>query len=144
MLKMPLVPMFTFWAAFVNGACVPAATPDAEARKSAQTEIEMFQSFLREPLCEQAAVKYQLAGDYSTIGDFDKAIALARDVAEADAGFDFPLQTPFAAGPSSPFKPLAACPEFTEIAEAVQAKHPPVHLSNEAFTIRDRRLIRKD
>jgi hypothetical protein len=141
MLKMVLVPLFAFGVPLVDGACVPAATPNADERKSAQTEIEMFRSFLYQPLCEQVAVKYQLAGDYAIIGDFDKAIALARDVAEADAGFDFPLETPFAAGPFSPFKPLADCPEFNQIAEGVHAKHPPVHLSTEAFTIPDRTLV---
>lgn len=86
-------------------------------------------------------MKYQLAGDYAIIGDYDKAIGLAREVAEADAGFDFPLETPFPPGPFSPFKPLANCLEFTQIAGAVQAKHPPVNLSARAFVIPDRMLV---
>jgi hypothetical protein len=75
--------------------CVPSATPDAAARQAAEAEIPRFQSFLGQSLCEQVAVKYQLAGDYAIIGEFDKALALAQEVADADQGFDFPVDTPF-------------------------------------------------
>jgi len=119
MLKLVLVAMFAFWASFVAGTCVPSATPDSAAQNAAQTEIGLFQSFLHQRLCERVAVKYQLAGDYAIIGDFDKAIGLAREVADADAGFDFPLDTPFPVGPFSPFKALANCPKFTPIADRV-------------------------
>jgi hypothetical protein len=75
MLKLVLVAMFAFWASFVAGTCVPRVTPDPAVQKAAQTEIGLFRSFLQQPLCEQVAVKYQPAGDYAIIGDFDKAIA---------------------------------------------------------------------
>jgi hypothetical protein len=65
MLKIVLVGTSAFWASFVAGSCVSSASPDPSAWKAAQTEIELFQSFLRQPLCEQVAVKYQLAGDYA-------------------------------------------------------------------------------
>ncbi|MBV8815175.1 MAG: SMP-30/gluconolactonase/LRE family protein [Verrucomicrobia bacterium] len=113
--------------------CVPSATPDPAAGKAARTEIATFESFLTEPLCERMAVKYQLASDYAIIGDFDKTIALAAEVAQADQGFDFPL--------NREFKVLEDCPEFIRIADAVHSAHAPVHHAAYAFTIDDPRLI---
>jgi hypothetical protein len=75
--------------------CVPTATPDPVAAKAAQVEIEAMKPFLAEPLCEQIAVKYQLATDYAATGDLAKTLSLAKEVAEADVGFDFPLDGAF-------------------------------------------------
>jgi hypothetical protein len=97
-------------------SCVPSATPDPVASKTARAEIAVFESFLKEPLCESLAVKYQLASDYVIAGDYQKTIALAAEVAQADQGFDFPLDREF--------KPLAACPEFVKIADSIHASHP--------------------
>lgn len=115
------------------GSCVPTATPDPVASKTARAEIAVFESFLKEPLCETVAVKYQLASDYATAGDYQKTIALAAEVAQADRGFDFPLDREF--------KPLATCPEFVKIGDSIHASHPPVERSVAAFTVDDPRLI---
>src|ERR1700726_4151966 len=82
--------LFAF-ASSLRGSCVPSAMPDPAASAAAQTEMKAFEPFLREPLCEQIAVKYQLATDYATIGNVDKTIELAQEVAKAEQGFDFPL-----------------------------------------------------
>jgi hypothetical protein len=115
------------------GSCEPSATPDPVASKTARAEIAVFESFLKEPLCETVAVKYQLASDYATAGDYQKTIALAAEVAQADQGFDFPLDREF--------KPLAACPEFVKIGDSIHGSHPPVERSVAAFTVDDPRLI---
>ena len=141
MLRIALIAMLALSSSFVSGACVPSTTPDQAARKTAEAEIPTFQAFLNEPLCEHIAVKYQLAGDYAIIGDFDKTFELAKEVAQADQGFDFPIDSPFDAGQFAPFKLLANCPEFTQIADTVRALHPPVHQSTSAFVIPDRTLI---
>ena len=117
----------------ILGSCVPSATPDRVASRTARAEIAVFESFLREPLCETVAVKYQLASDYVVAGDYQKTIALAAEVAQADQGFDFPLDREF--------KPLATCPEFVKIADSIHALHPPVQRSVAAFTVDDPRLI---
>src|SRR5262245_12082147 len=65
------------------GSGVPSATPDPVASKATRAEIAVFESFLKEPLCETVAVKYQLASDYVIAGDYQKAIALAAEVAQA-------------------------------------------------------------
>jgi len=113
--------------------CVPTATPDPVAVKAAQAEIAAIQPFLTEPLCEQIAVKYDLASDYAVAGDLTKTLSLAKEIAEADVGFDFPLD--------GAFKPLADCKGFKLIAKPVHARHPPVHHSIFAFRIDDRMLI---
>ena len=95
--------------------------------------MKAFEPFLREPLCEQIAVKYQLAADYAAIGNVDKTIALAQEVAQAEQGFDFPLD--------GAFKLLGKCPDFLRIADDVHALYPPVHQSVPAFTFDDRMLI---
>jgi hypothetical protein len=118
---------------FSFGNCLPAATPDPEAVAAARAEIRAFEPFLREPLCEQIAVKYQLSTDQATIGNLDKTIELAEEVAQADQGFDFPID--------GIFKPLANCPDFIRIADRVRAQHPQVHRSVSAFTIDDQMLI---
>jgi hypothetical protein len=115
------------------GACVPAATPSPAVVTTAHSEIIYFERFLREPLCEQIAVKYQLATDYASIGEVAKTIALAEEVAQADQGFDFPLD--------GAFKLLANCPDFTRIADKVNRLYPTVHQSVSAFTVDDRFLI---
>jgi hypothetical protein len=80
---------------FSYGNCLPAATPDPAAVAAARTEITAFEPFLREPLCEQIAVKYQLSTDQAIIGNLDKTIELAEEVAGADQGFDFPIDRVF-------------------------------------------------
>jgi SMP-30/Gluconolactonase/LRE-like region len=120
-------------ASSLRGGCVPSAMPDPAASAAAQTEMKAFEPFLREPLCEQIAVKYQLATDYATIGNLDKTIELAQEVARAEQGFDFPLD--------GAFKLLGNCPDFLRIADDVHALYPPVHHSVSAFTFDDRMLI---
>jgi SMP-30/Gluconolactonase/LRE-like region len=115
------------------GGCVPTATPDPAASATAQTEMKAFEPFLREPLCEQIAVKYQLAADYAAVGNVDKTIELAQEVARAEQGFDFPLD--------GAFKLLGNCPDFLRIADDVHVVYPPVHHSVPAFTFDDRMLI---
>ena len=126
-----LLGLFT-WAP-VRAACVPSASPDPAASAAAKTEMKAFEPFLREPLCEQIAVKYQLATDYAAIGNADKTIELAQEVAQAEQGFDFPLD--------GAFKSLANCPDFLRIADGVHAAYQPVHQSESAFTFDDRMLI---
>jgi hypothetical protein len=79
------------------------------------------------------AVKYQLAIDYAAVGNLDKTIELAQEVARAEQGFDFPLD--------GAFKLLGNCPDFLRIADDVHALYPPVHHSVSAFTFDDRMLI---
>lgn len=122
-----------FASAPLFGGCVPSATPDRAAAAAAQTEMKAFEPFLREPLCEQTAVKYQLATDYAVIGNADKTIELAQEVAQAEQGFDFPLD--------GAFKPLGTCPDFVRIADGARALYPSVHHSESAFTFDDRMLI---
>ena len=118
---------------FLCGNCVQAATPEPAATAAARAEIRAFEPFLREPLCEQIALKYQLSTDHAAIGDLDKTIELAEEVARADQGFDFPLD--------GVFKLLANCPDFIRIADRVRALHPQVHRSVSAFTIDEQMLI---
>jgi hypothetical protein len=122
-----------FTGAPLHGACVPSSTPAPAAIAAARSEISAFEPFLREPLCEQIAVKYQLATDYASIGETDKTIELAEEVAQADQGFDFPLD--------GVFKPLANCPDFVQIADKVNSLYPAIHQSVSAFTVDDRMLI---
>jgi hypothetical protein len=91
MCKTVLATSSSLWllAGSTLGSCVPTATPDPVASKAARAEIAVCDSFLTEPLCETVAVKYQLASDYAILGDFDRTIALAAEVAQADQGFDF-------------------------------------------------------
>jgi SMP-30/Gluconolactonase/LRE-like region len=135
MCKTVLATSSSLWllAGSTLGSCVPTATPDPVASKAARAEIAVCDSFLTEPLCETVAVKYQLASDYAILGDFDRTIALAAEVAQADQGFDFPLDREF--------KPLANCLEFTRIADSIHGSHLPVHRCLASFTIDDRRLI---
>jgi hypothetical protein len=115
------------------GGCTPSAMPDPVASAAARTEMKAFEPFLQEPLCEQIAVKYQLATDYATVGNADKTIELAQEVAKAEQGFDFPLD--------GAFKLLGNCPDFLRIADDVHTLYPPVHHSVAAFTFDDRMLI---
>jgi hypothetical protein len=117
----------------LHGTCVSVATPDPAAIRATRSEINAFEPFLREPLCEQIAVKYQLAADYASIGEADKTIELAEEVAGADQGFDFPLD--------GAFKLLANCPDFIQIAVKVNSLYSAVHHSVSAFTVDDRMLI---
>jgi hypothetical protein len=117
---------------FSYGNCLPAATPDPAAVAAARAEISAFEPFLRESLCEQIAVKYQLSTDQATIGNLDKTVELAEEVARVDQGFDFPID--------GIFKLLANCPDFIRIEDRVRAQHPQVHRSVSAFTIDDQRL----
>jgi hypothetical protein len=117
----------------LRGACIPSSTPAPATVAAARSEISAFEPFLREPLCEQIAVKYQLATDYASIGEADKTIELAKEVAQANQGFDFPLD--------GVFKPLANCPDFVQIADKVGSLCPAVHQSVSAFTVDDRMLI---
>jgi hypothetical protein len=105
-----------FASAPLLGGCIPSATPDPVASAAAQTEMKAFEPFLREPLCEQIAVKYQLATDYAAVGNVDKTIELAQEVARAEQGFDFPLD--------GAFKLLGNCPDFLRIADDVHALVP--------------------
>src|SRR5580704_9135327 len=133
-LRRVVVALFALLAsAPLLGGCTPSATPDPAASAAAQTEMKAFEPFLREPLCEQIAVKYQLATDYAAVGNADKTIELAQEVARAEQGFDFPLD--------GAFKLLGNCPDFLRIADDVHASYPPVHHSVSAFTFDDRMLI---
>ena len=58
-----------FYCGSLHGACIPSSTPAPAAVAAARSEINAFERFLREPLCEQIAVKYQLATDYASIGE---------------------------------------------------------------------------
>jgi hypothetical protein len=122
-----------FTGAPLQGACIPSSTPAPAAIAAARSEISAFEPFLREPLCEQIAVKYQLATDYASIGETGKTVELAEEVAQADQGFDFPLD--------GVFKPLANCPDFVQIADKVNSLYPAVHQSVSAFTVDDQMLI---
>jgi hypothetical protein len=122
-----------FCCAPLHGSCVPTATPDPKIVASTRSEISAFESFLREPLCEQIAVKYQLATDYASIGEVGKTIELAEEVAGADQGFDFPLD--------GAFKLLADCPDFIQIADKINSLYPVVHQSVSAFTVDERTLV---
>jgi hypothetical protein len=68
-----------FASAPLLGGCIPSTTPDPAASAAAQTEMKAFEPFLREPLCEQIAVRYQLATDYAAVGNVDKTIELAQE-----------------------------------------------------------------
>ena len=78
-----------FASAPLLGGCIPSTTPDPAASAAAQTEMKAFEPFLREPLCEQIAVKYQLATDYAAVGNVDNTIELAQEVARAEPGLIF-------------------------------------------------------
>jgi DNA-binding beta-propeller fold protein YncE len=122
-----------FYCGSLHGVCIPSSTPAPAAVAAARSEINAFEPFLREPLCEQIAVKYQLAADYASIAEADKTIELAQEVAQADQGFDFPLD--------GAFKRLAYCPDFVQIADKVNKLYPAVHQSVSAFTVDDQLLI---
>jgi hypothetical protein len=125
-LRRVVVALFALFAsAPLLGGCTPSATPDPAASAAAQTEMKAFEPFLREPLCEQIAVKYQLATDYAAVGNADKTIELAQEVARAEQGFDFPLD--------GAFKLLGNCPDFLRIADDVQSSLIPIQTPRRLF-----------
>lgn len=107
----------------------PAAPPDAE---KIRPEIQAIEA-LPQQFPEHGAALFFLARLYARLGELQKTIALLKECAALDQGFD--------PGAARGLRILKDNPEFQELVEQTRRRYPPVHHARVAFTVRDKDLF---
>ncbi len=107
----------------------PAAQPDAETIHS---EIQAIEA-LPQQFPEHGAALFFLARLYARLGELQKTMALLKECATLDQGFD--------PGAARGLRVLHDNAEFQELVEQTRRRYPPVHHARVAFTVRDKDLF---
>lgn len=107
----------------------PAAQPDAETIHS---EIQAIRA-LPQQFPEHGAALFFLARLYARLGELQKTMALLKECATLDQGFD--------PGAARGLRVLQDNAEFQELVEQTRRRYPPVHHARVAFTVRDKDLF---
>ena len=107
----------------------PVAPPDAETIHSQIHAIEA----LPQQFPEHGAALFFRARLYARLGELPKALALLKECAALDQGFD--------PGAARGLRVLQDNAEFQELVEQARRRYPPVHHARVAFTVRDKDLF---
>lgn len=106
-----------------------AAPPDAETIHS---EIQAIEA-LPQQFPEHGAALFFLARLYARLGELQKTMALLRECAALDQGFD--------PGAARGLRVLKDHADFQELVEQTRRRYPPVHHARVAFTVPDQDLF---
>jgi hypothetical protein len=123
---------FSLWSPSTvpqQSAPVPPAPPDAETIHS---EIHAIEG-LPQQFPEHGAALFFLARLYARLGELPKALALLKECAALDEGFD--------PGAARGLQVLQDDAEFQKLVEQARRRYPPVHHAHVAFTVPDKDLF---
>ena len=107
----------------------PTAPPDAQTIHS---EIQTIEA-LPQPFPEHGAALFLLARLYARLGELPKALALLKECAALDEGFD--------PGAARGLRLLKDNAEFQELLEQTRRRYPPVHHAHVVLTVPDKDLF---
>lgn len=105
-------------------AAAPVIAPAVS--KQLRTEIRSLEGLLP-GLPDRGAALYLLAYYYARLDDEEKTLALLKECAALDEGFDPAKERAFAG--------LRERPEFRELLEEARRRNPPVHHASVAFSV---------
>src|ERR1700758_5070535 len=112
----------------------PSEPPNsAQLRDDIKTVEGLLSASPRSGFVDRGAVLYFLADHYLRLGDRAKALALLKECAALDEGFD-PTD-------DGNFVPLKDDTGFRQLVEQVRRRYPPVHRARVAFTLAQKELF---
>jgi hypothetical protein len=112
----------------------PSEPPNsAQLRDDIKTVEGLLPASPRSGFADRGAALYFLADHYLRLGDRVKALALLKECAALDEGFD-PTD-------DGNFVPLKDDAGFRQLVEQVRRRYPPVHRAHVAFTLAQKELF---
>jgi hypothetical protein len=121
--------LFQTVASAQQNSAAPQRGPDPARIRS---DIQYVENALPK-VPDRAAALFMLARRYAQSGDLQKALSLLKECDSLDEGFD-PSE-------SLAFQSLRSFPDFRQLVDGVQRRHPSVHRARVAFTIPEKDLF---
>ena len=120
------------WLAYLWPPSIPRQSAPAPDAETIHSEIRAIEA-LPQQFPEHGAALFLLARLYARLGEWPKALALLKQCAALDEGFD--------PGAARGLRMLKDNAEFQELVEQARRRYPPVHHAHVAFTVPDKDLF---